>query len=184
MNAICFEPEVVAASRDPLVRLTLGPNGEPQGAVAAARVAAPPERVWAIIRDVEAYPSRIPMIDKAQLEGDHLTMRLAFRISFFTARFGYSATITRDEGRSLEVHYESGEPRDLHLRFDLVPTPGGDATVLYVSCSFDLSTLGWLVKLFLRHHPEIRYGVFSGSSLALLDSIRQAAEAPTASPTA
>ena len=178
MNAIGFAPEVVAQTRDPLVRVTLGPNDEPRGAIAAVRVAAPPERVWAIIRDVEAYPSRIPMIDKVKVEGDRLTMRLAFRIALFTARFGYTARITLDEGRSLDVSYESGEPRDLHLRFDLLPAPAGDATLLYVASSFDLSTLGWLVKFFLRHHPEIRYGVYPGSSLALLDSIRQAAEAP------
>jgi ribosome-associated toxin RatA of RatAB toxin-antitoxin module len=182
MDAISFAPEVVAASRDPLVRVTLGPDDAPRGAVAAVRVAAPPARVWAIIRDVEAYPSRIPMIDRVTVDGDRLTMRLAFRIALFTARFGYTARVTRDEGRSLEVHYESGEPRDLHLRFDLVPTPDGAATLLYVASAFDLSTLGWLVKFFLKHHPEIRYGVYPGSSLALLDSIRQAAEAPGAAP--
>jgi carbon monoxide dehydrogenase subunit G len=176
MSTLPFAPEVVAASRDPLVRLTLGPHDDPRGAIAAVRVAAPPERVWAIIRDVEAYPSRIPMIDKVKVEGDRLTMRLAFRIALFTARFGFTATLTRDEGRSLEVKYESGEPRDILLRFDLVPTPDGDGTLLYVASSFDLSTLGWLVKFFLKHHPEIRYGVYPGSSLALLDSIRQAAE--------
>jgi len=176
MSALPFAPDLVAASRDPLVRLTLGPNDEPRGAVAAVRVAATRERVWAIIRDVEAYPSRIPMIDKVKVEGDRLTMRLAFRIALFTARFGYTAKLTREEGRWLEVSYESGEPRDLRLRFDLEPTPDGAGTLLYVASSFDLSTLGWLVKFFLKHHPEIRYGVYPGSSLALLDSIRQAAE--------
>ncbi len=177
MSELLFAPEVVAASRDPLVRVLVGPNDDPRGAVAAVRVAATPERVWEIIRDVEAYPSRIHMIEKCKVEGDRLTMRLAFRIALFTARFGYTATLTRDEGRSLDVRYESGEPRDLRLRFDIVPSPAGDATLLYVASSFDLSTLGWLVKFFLKHHPEIRYGVYPGSSLALLDSIRRAAEA-------
>jgi ribosome-associated toxin RatA of RatAB toxin-antitoxin module len=178
MSGLLFAPEVVAASRDPLVRVIVGPRDEPRGAVAAVRVAASPERVWEIIRDVEAYPSRIPMIERCTLDGDRLTMRLAFRIALFTARFGYTAKVTRDEGSSLEVNYESGEPRDLRLRFDVVPAPAGDATLLYVASSFDVATLGWLVKFFLKHHPEIRYGVYPGSSLALLDSIRRAAEAP------
>ena len=178
MSELAFAPEVVAASRDPLVRVIVGPNDDPQGAVSAVRVAATPARVWEIIRDVEAYPSRIHMIERCHVEGDRLTMRLAFRIALFTARFGYTARLAIDEGRSLEVRYESGEPRDLRLRFDVVPAPAGDATLLYVASGYDITTLGWLVKLFLKHHPEIRYGVYPGSSLALLDSIRRAAESP------
>ena len=32
----------------------------------------------------------------------------------------------------------------------------------------------WLVKYFLRHHPEIQHGIFPGITLVLLDSIRRA----------
>jgi hypothetical protein len=47
--------------------------------------------------------------------------------------------------------------------------------LIYVHIGFDIESLGWLVKLFLKHHPEIQFGVFSGCALALLESMRTAA---------
>ena len=175
MEEFVFAPEAVAATRDPLVKVLLGPDGRPAGAVASARIDAPSERVWIILRDLEAYPARIPMVQQIRLEGDRLTMRLAFRIALFTARFGYTAVVRREEGRWLDIQYLSGEPRDLRLRFDLVPAAPA-ACLLYVAIRFDIKSVGWLVKFFLKHHPEIQNGVFPGSALTLLDSIRRAAE--------
>ena len=45
----------------------------------------------------------------------------------------------------------------------------GASTILYVSCFFDILSLGWLVRFVLKHHPEIRDGVFAGTALVLLD---------------
>jgi hypothetical protein len=41
---------------------------------------------------------------------------------------------------------------------------------------FEVKSLGWLAKYFLKHHPEIQYGIFPGVALALLDSLKRAAE--------
>ena len=46
---------------------------------------------------------------------------------------------------------------------------------------FDLMSLGWLAKYFLRHHPEIQFGIFPGVALVLVDSLRRALDdAPAA----
>ena len=43
-----------------------------------------------------------------------------------------------------------------------------------VDASFEVESLGWLVKYFLKHHPEIRHGIFPGVALVLHDSLRRA----------
>jgi carbon monoxide dehydrogenase subunit G len=169
-----FSPEQVLAAAAPLVAIHLGPDGLPNGATAAARVAAPPERVWAVVSDVAAYAAHIPMISKVKREGDRVSVQLKFRVSLFSAGFEFVADGTYLENQWLELRWVSGEPRALRIRFDLQPVDGG--TVVHVLCGFDLSSLGWLVKYFLKHHPEIQFGVFPGSALTLLDSMRKAVE--------
>ena len=76
----------------------------------------------------------------------------------------------------LELSHVEGEPRDLVLRFDVLPVEDPAQSVLVAGIGFDISSLGWLVKFFLKHHPEIQYGVFPGSALTLVDTLRREAE--------
>ena len=69
-----------------------------------------------------------------------------------------------------------GEPRDAHIRFDIEPFDNGAKSILFARIGFDILSLGWLVKTFLKHHPEIRYGVYPGSALSLLDAVKRSAE--------
>lgn len=168
-----FDPRAVIAASAPLVRISLGEDGRPVAARAAMLVEAEPERVWDVVSDVESYAERVPMIHRARLDGDRVKMDLRFRISLFSVTFSFEARESHDEGRWVEIAWVSGEPRDLRIRYDLVPVDG--ATVLYSSIGFDISSLGWLVKFFLKHHPEIQYGVYPGSALVLLDTMNRAA---------
>jgi hypothetical protein len=68
------------------------------------------------------------------------------------------------------------EPKDIRLRFTLTPTEGGRACSAEADVEFDLTSLGWMAKYFLRHHPEIQFGVFPGVALVLVDSLRRAAD--------
>jgi hypothetical protein len=69
----------------------------------------------------------------------------------------------------------AGEPRELRIRFDLEDV-GDGTTRVRGAISFDVFSLGWLTKYFLKHHPEIQYGIFPGCAVALVDSMRKAAE--------
>ncbi len=169
-----FTPEQVIAAAAPLVAVHLGADGLPSGATAAQLVAAPPERVWAVVSDVASYAAHIPMISKVKRDGDRVHVFLKFRISLFSVGFDFVADGTYVENQWLELRWVSGEPRALRIRFDLQPVASG--TVVHVLCGFDLSSLGWLVKFFLKHHPEIQFGVFPGSALTLLESMRKAVE--------
>ena len=76
--------------------------------------------------------------------------------------------------KTVEDGWVSGEPRGIRLRFDLEPLDDGKACMLRSSAAFDAMSLGWLAKYFLKHHPEIQFGVMPGVAVGLLESMRQA----------
>jgi ribosome-associated toxin RatA of RatAB toxin-antitoxin module len=169
------------------IEVRFAADGLPSGAAAERVAAATPAQVWAVIDDLERYPERVPMISKARRvtprapgaplgPRERIEMQLKFRIALFSAKFGFVGDVTGEPERWLELDWVSGEPGSLHIRFDLEPVDDGRATRVRAAVSFDIRTLGWLVKFFLRHHPEIQYGVFPGSALVLVDSLCRVAE--------
>jgi ribosome-associated toxin RatA of RatAB toxin-antitoxin module len=171
-----FSPEALAAAAGPLIEVRLGEGGLPAGARAAARVAAPPARVWAVVSDVGSYEKRVPMIHRVHRDGDRVTVGLRFKVALFSVGFEFVADARREEESSLVLHGTSGEPRGLRLGFRLEPLDGGAATLLETSAEFDVLSLGWLAKYFLKHHPEIQNGIFPGVALSLLEAMRSGAE--------
>ena len=159
----------------PNIEVEVGPDGTPASATATTRVAATPARVWSHILDVDRYPTFVPMLSKVRRDGDRVTVHLKFKVAFFSVGFDFVADAKLEEQKSLDLRWVSGEPRDLHIRFDLEEA-GANMTQLRATISFDPFSLGWLTKYFLKHHPEIRYGIFPGCAYGLADSMRQAAE--------
>ena len=115
------------------------------------------------------------MIHRIKRDGDRVTVQLKFKVAFFSVGFEFVADATRDEGRRLELRWVSGEPRAIRLGFEIAPGADPSECVLHVDGSFDVHSLGWLAKYFLKHHPEIEFGIYPGVVLALLDSMRRAA---------
>lgn len=161
-----------------LLRLALAPDGSPVGAIGEMKVNAPLAEVSRVIRDVDRFALRVPMIDRARREGTRVELRLRFKIALFSVKFGLVTEVVTETEDRFELRYVSGEPRDMQLAFQLEPIAdgAGNATMVRVAVSYDIMSLGWLVKTFLRHHPEIRFGVYPGTTLTVLDSIRKAAE--------
>jgi carbon monoxide dehydrogenase subunit G len=159
-----------------LLRLALAPDGSPIGAIGEMRVEAPLAEVSAIVRDVGRFALRVPMIDRARRDGARVELRLRFKIALFSVKFGLVTEVVTETDTRFELRYVSGEPKDMQLAFELEPIADGAATRVRVAVSYDIMSLGWLVKTFLRHHPEIRFGVYPGTTLTVLDSIRKAAE--------
>jgi carbon monoxide dehydrogenase subunit G len=160
----------------PIVHVRESSDHRPIGASASTRVAAPPSRVWEVIADLERYPGRVPMIHRVRRSGDRITIDLKFKVAFFSVGFTFVADATYEAERWLELRWVSGEPRDIRLRFDLEPADDGRACIVRGDGEFDVHSVGWLAKYFLKHHPEIEYGIFPGVALSLIDSIRRAAQ--------
>ncbi len=166
-------PHSSSGTHEPLVRVRMSPEGKPVGAAASARFERPVGEVWAAIKDVERLARHLPMVHRVQRRGDLVTLDLKFKVAFFSVGFQFTAAATYEEEQWLELRWTSGEPRDIRLRFDLSPEDEGRACVVRGDGEFDLTSLGWLTKYFLRHHPEIQFGVFPGVALVLVDSLRR-----------
>ncbi len=157
----------------PTIRVRLADDGRPLGAAAQGRIERPVAEVWAAIADIERYARHLPMVHRATRRGDRVTFELKFRVGFFSVGFEFTADATYEAEKWLELRWVSGEPKDIRLRFELSPTDEGKACLVEGDGSFDLHSLGWLVKYFLKHHPEIQHGIFPGVALVLIDSLRR-----------
>jgi ribosome-associated toxin RatA of RatAB toxin-antitoxin module len=169
------DPET-SARRDsgPVVHVRVASDGRPLGASASARLDHPVTKVWAVLADVERYARYLPMVHRAERRGDSVTFHLRFKIGFFSVGFQFTADATYEVEKWLELRWTAGEPRDIRLRFELTPVEEGRACEVSGDGEFDLMSLGWLAKYFLRHHPEIQFGIFPGVALVLIDSLRRA----------
>lgn len=164
-------------SDKPIIEVELDGAGKPVAATATARIAATPARVWEFIENVEGYSGIVPMLHKVKRQGDRVTVHLKFKITLFSVGFDFTADATYEAARWLELRWVSGEPRNLFIRYQLDDDAGGGCRVR-ATISFDPFSLGWLAKYFLKHHPEIQFGIFPGCALALVDSMKRAAETP------
>ena len=156
------------------------PSSASRRGATVARCAPPPEggierpvaRVWSTIYDVERFARYLPMVNHARRRGDSVAFDLKFRVGFFSAGFEFTTHVTYEEEKWLSLAWTAGEPRDIKLRFALTPVPeeAQSACMVETEAEFDVQSLGWLVKYFLKHHPEIQHGIFPGITLVLLDS--------------
>lgn len=150
--------------------------GLPRAARAVARIDRSVSEVWKIIDDVERYAERVPMMSRVRLDGDRATVDLKFKVALFSVGFQFVVDVSKKHEEHLELRWVSGEPRGIRLRFDLAPLDDGKACQLRSSGEFDALSLGWLAKYFLKHHPEIQFGVIPGVAVGLLEAMRQAVE--------
>lgn len=150
--------------------------GLPKAARAEARFERPIADVWKVIDDVDRYADRVPMMHKVRRSGDRATVDLKFKISLFSVGFQFVVDIEKKHQEFLELRYVSGEPKGIKLRFDLESVDDGKACVVRSTGAFDAMSLGWLAKYFLRHHPEIQFGVMPGVAVGLLEAMRAAVE--------
>jgi ribosome-associated toxin RatA of RatAB toxin-antitoxin module len=168
--------DLLPRDKSPILRVRLGKDGLPVGAAAVARIDYPPSRVWSVITDL-SYAYYIPMVHRARRDGDRVTFELRFKIGLFSVGFEFTAeVITQEADRSLELRWLSGDPQQIRLRFTVIPTDDERACLVEGDGEFDVMSLGWLVKYFLKHHPEIQFGIMPGVALALVDSLRRALE--------
>lgn len=167
----------VLGVRDVAATVTIDEEGLPRAAKAQGRIERPLASVWKVISDVESYAGHVPMIHKVHLHGDRATVDMKFKVALFSVGFQFVVEVVREAERSIELRYVSGEPRGIKLRFEVEPLDDGKACLLKTHGEFDAMTLGWLTKYFLKHHPEIQFGVMPGVAIGLFASMRQVVEA-------
>ncbi|HOX42527.1 MAG TPA: SRPBCC family protein [Myxococcota bacterium] len=179
------DAEGLAASLGPgpLLRVRLDPRGHPAAATCLLRVGAPPARLWRRIRDLDGLPKLVEMMEAVDRlppladGGEQVRVRLRFHLAFLSVRFHFTARVTRQEGRWLQLTFLEGKVRDVLIRLETTPL-GADGCLLRTHIAFDPRSLGWLLNVFLRHHPEIEWGVHAGAALCVAQAARALAEPP------
>ncbi len=174
-----FPTSAILAADGPLVALRNDARGQSLGAVAARIIRAPVDRVWPVVSDVGAFAGRIPLVERADRAGDHVVVKLRFGLSLFSVGFSFKARVTLEEQRVVDLTHVSGEPDKLVIRYELEPVEEGRSTQVHAGVTFDVDSVGWLAKYFLRHQPAIRFGIFPGCAVSLVESMKAAVESST-----
>jgi hypothetical protein len=178
--------EIVPPTRNPLIELLRDGRGRASGANAWARLDVDGAACRAALDAIERTASfaefvkHIPMVREIRKDGDLMRIDLQFRVSVISVKFGAKARLRRESPNALCMDYVEGEPAGLTLRFAFSePAVLGGKALLMTSSAYEIDSLGWLAKNFLRHHPEIRDGAQTGTAVAIVEALRKAIETRT-----
>lgn len=108
-------------------------------------IATPPERVWALVVDVEHWPERIPTVDTVErLDEGPLTVGSQTRLS--QPRLPTAIWTVTEVADGSAFTWESRSPGVTVTASHLVePDPVGSALTLAITVSGPLSKVGWLM---------------------------------------
>lgn len=180
LDGVDAERLETALGAGPLLRVICR-EGRPQAASLLQLVEAPADLVWAHIGEMERFPEFVNMIRSVEQlgpgnnGGELVKVNLRFKISLFSAKFDFIGEVKRGPGTRLDIDYHDGKVRDVAIQLEVAPV-SEQRSVLRCFVGFDQTSLGWLVRVFIRHHPEIDWGVHAGSVLSIASSAREAAE--------
>lgn len=132
-------------------------------------IAAPPERVWAVVIDVERWPERIPTVEAVERLDDG-PLVVGSRTRLEQPRLPSAVWTVTELADESSYTWESSSPGVTVTATHVVePHPGGSRLVLTVTVSGPLSRIGWLMTRSLT----TRYVATEAAS------IKSAAETPT-----
>lgn len=131
-------------------------------------IAAPPERVWEVLFDVEHWPERIPTVDSVERLDDG-PLAVGSRTRLRQPRLPTAVWTVTELTDGTSFTWGSRSPGVTIDASHLVePDPDGSRLTLSVTVSGPLSAVGWLMTRSLtRQYVETE-----------ADSIKRAAEAP------
>lgn len=181
------DPSVLAelAQHGILSHAEVDDTGKYKRSVAVALIRAPVEKVVHAVEQVRredgGFLNDVNMIHKFKVlkdDGDKLRVRIDMRYRYFVLSFKFHiiADVFVREGGRLDLHAVDGKVKDLAIHFRLRPVNDGRETLFFCSMYYDVSSLGWLVDYFLKHHPEIELGVFSGSAPIITLALKETVE--------
>jgi len=178
-----MDEDIIPPTRFPLIELQRDSQGRANCARAWARLDVGVDACKAALDGIEREASfgefvrHIPMVREIKREGDLMRIDLQLKVALFSVKFGAMTRLVRESERALRIDYVEGEPVGLSLRFAYSePSSLGGKALLITTSSYDIDSLGWLAKNFLRHHPEIRDGAQAGTAVAIVEALRTAIE--------
>ena len=133
-------------------------------------IAAPPERVWAVLVDIERWPERIPTVDAVE-RLDEGPLAIGSRTRLQQPRLPTAVwTVTELTDGSSFTWNSSSPGVTVTAAHHVEPDPDGSRLTLALQVSGPMSGIGWLMTRSLtKRNVETEAA-----------SIKTAAEAPTA----
>ncbi len=118
-------------------------------------IAAPPERVWDVVADVERWPERIPTVDSAE-RLDEGPLALGSRTRLTQPRLSPAVWTVTELTTGSSYTWESKSPGVTVVgAHGVEPHPDGTRLTLALTMSGPLSWLGWLMtKSLTRRYVE------------------------------
>ena len=108
-------------------------------------IAAPPERVWAVLVDVERWPERIPTVDSVE-RLDAGPLAVGSRTRLRQPRLPEAVWTVTELTDGSSYTWESRSPGVTGIAsHDVEPHPGGCRLTLALTVSGPLSGIGWLM---------------------------------------
>ncbi len=108
-------------------------------------IAAPPERVWAVVVDVDRWPERIPTVDSVE-RLDPGPLAVGSRTQLQQPRLGTAVwTVTELTDGSSFTWESTSAAVSITAGHTVEPHPEGSRLVLAVTVSGPMARLGWLM---------------------------------------
>ena len=111
----------------------------------AVTIAAPPERVWAVVVDVDRWPDRIPTVEAVE-RLDAGPLAVGSRTRLRQPRLPTAVWTVTELAEGSSYTWESSSPGvTIAAVHDVEPHPAGSRLTLAVNVSGALSGIGWLL---------------------------------------
>jgi ribosome-associated toxin RatA of RatAB toxin-antitoxin module len=138
----------------------------------------PPEQVWDWLVNVEDQAGNDPHIKVKVLKRDDREMTARFEWEIYlvlTFNAEYTLQYKLDRPRGMTWHSIPGEGNVEGMRgsWDLIPLENGTRTLAIFRNTFDLRSLGFLMRALLRIESTFELAIQASQNLAVVDNLEQ-----------
>jgi len=164
--------------RGELALVESGTNGQPWQVVTFSLMDVTPAEVFRAVSDVNIYPKYLVSVDEAKV----ISKRNGLVLSEWSLNVpviglkGQRAMRSRSPSL-IEFKGVSGNFKNHHERWDLLPVDGGKRTLVVMHRSVDLANNGGiLLKAMIALEPAIEHGIYIASSFVQIQDLRRYVE--------
>lgn len=165
------------AERGELALIESSPEGAARQVILFAVLAAPPEQVWDVLMDVEAYPQFLRTVVATKItrrDGPMMAYDWELDLPFFNLK---GERLQRGQRpKVVEVRGNRGHLVGSRERWELYPLDGGKRTLAAFYRALDVDTGGILLKTMVKLEPSMEQGANLSTAFVHLRGLRRRIE--------
>ncbi len=153
------------------------PNGRLRMVTAGVVIPLPPDRIWDVITDYDAYPEWVPEMEETRvINQTDRHVDVAFRLVIFAAvvskSVDYTLRIIENPKRSTRWFLLDGDFAAARGSWQLLPLDEGTSTLAFYSTYTDMASLGWVVETLLEARPDMEYAMQTSAAVMMVKSLK------------